>query len=59
MTVFRDAVHQLYGDPTFHWNIRALGVCSIQVMSLKDHLTRIIESKIENSRIEYLTNWSD
>ena len=50
---FRAVAHQLYGDPNFHLNIRALGVDY-----LREHPERFIESNSENSWLEYLTNMS-
>ena len=46
---FRAVAHQLYGDPNFHLNIRALGVDY-----LREHPERFIESNSENSWLEYL-----
>ena len=48
---FWAVAHQLYGDPKFHLNIRALGV-----QYLREHPERFIESNSENSWFEYLTN---
>ena len=50
---FRAVAHQLYGDPKFHLNIRAL-----VVQYLREHPERFIESNSENSWLEYLTNMS-
>ena len=50
---FRAVAHQLYGDPKFHLNIRALAV-----QYLSDHPERFIESNSENSWLEYLANIS-
>ena len=50
---FRAVAHQLYGEPNFHLNIRALGV-----YYLREHPERFIESNSENSWLEYLTNMS-
>ena len=44
---FRAVAHQLYGDPNFHLNIRALGVDY-----LREHPERFIESNSENSWLE-------
>ena len=50
---FRAVVHQLYGDPKFHLNIRALGV-----WYLWENPEKFIESNSGNSWFEYLTNMS-
>ena len=50
---FRAVAHQLYGDPKFHLNVRALAV-----QYLREHPERFIESNSENSWLEYLTNMS-
>ena len=44
---FPAVAHQLYGDPNFHLNIRALGVDY-----LREHPERFIESNSENSWLE-------
>lgn len=48
---FWAVAHQLYGDPKFHLNIRALGI-----QYPREHPERFIESNSENSWFEYLTN---
>ena len=50
---FRAVAHQLYGNPKFHLNIRALAV-----QYLRQHSERFIESNSENSWLEYRTNMS-
>ena len=53
MTGFRVVSHQLYGEPSYHMNIRSVGV-----QYMRNNSERFIESNTENSWARYLANMS-
>ena len=50
---FKAVSHQLYGDPSHHLEIRARGI-----QYLRDNPERFIESNVETSWLEFLSNMS-